>query len=539
MPQQLVRRFNPLHLLLLSINGMVGSAWLFAPLYAAKIAGNDAMIAWLIGGLITILIAISFGELSVAFPFTGGSTTLPKISHGQFTGFMMGWLAWLSSLTMAPIEVLAVLQYASTYFPSLMHLVNGIPMLTPWGFAWATVLMLLMCFINGYSFKGLIGTNLLIFSYKILVIILIITLLPATQFYPANFTGMGQSLLSAASWHHILSAVAAAGIAFAFTGFKHGVELAGEAKRKQIAIPLAIIGSVLICLLLYLGLQIVFIGAIAPGDIQNGWQSLAFKHDAGPFAGILLALGIGWLLKLLYIDAAVSPMGAGLIYMTSTARIAYAMAENGYFPKLISKVNKQQLPVGAIALNFVIGMLLFLPFKGWQGMVSFLVSVMVIAYAMGPICLLALRQQVPEARRDFKLPFAKILCPLAFYCCILVSYWTGWATLSKLAMVSALGILVFLTAHARGKIAQGGLGLKGLFWFIPFIGGLTLISYLGAFGGKDIIPFGWDFVVLGVFSWVILQLALKTKLSRTEAQDFISTHLHGQDGSLPLERQPY
>ena len=80
----LKRRFTPLVLLMISINGMVGSAWLFTPLYAAKIAGSAAIISWLIGGLGTMLIALTFAELSVMFPVTGGSAFLPNLSHGRF-----------------------------------------------------------------------------------------------------------------------------------------------------------------------------------------------------------------------------------------------------------------------------------------------------------------------------------------------------------------------------------------------------------------------------------------------------------------------
>src|SRR5205085_12472770 len=152
----LVRRFTPLNLLMLSINGMIGSAWLFAPLYAARIAGPAALIAWIIGGTATVIIALTFAELSVLFPVTGGTAQIPQLSHGTFTSFILSWTAWLSALTMAPIEVQAVLQYASTYFISLTHSINGIPVLTGIGFMWATLLMLSFCFINVASFKGLV-----------------------------------------------------------------------------------------------------------------------------------------------------------------------------------------------------------------------------------------------------------------------------------------------------------------------------------------------------------------------------------------------
>ena len=86
---ELNRRFTPLSLLMLSINGMVGSAWLFAPLYAAKMAGSGAIVAWLIGGLATALIALTFAELSVLFPVAGGSAQIPQLSHGALTSFIV------------------------------------------------------------------------------------------------------------------------------------------------------------------------------------------------------------------------------------------------------------------------------------------------------------------------------------------------------------------------------------------------------------------------------------------------------------------
>ena len=387
----LLRRFSPITLLMLCINGMVGSAWLFAPLYAAKIAGSAAIIAWLIGGFATILIAFTFAELSAMFPVAGGTAQIPQLSHGAFTSFILSWIAWLSALTMAPIEVQAILQYASNYFSSLVYLNNGAPVLTWIGLFWATILMLSFCIINIVSYKGLVRFNMALFTFKVVVIILVVHMLITTSFNPHNFIGWIPSESSTSGWQNILAAVATGGVAFAFTGFKHGVELAGETKNMAIAIPLAVVGSVVCCMILYLGLQIAFIGALSPEALANGWKNISYAGDAGPFAGLAAGLGIVWLVKLLYIDAAVSPSGAGLIYVTSTARILYAMSQIGYMPRWLSYLNNQQFPVAAILTNFVLGMMVFLPFSGWQAMVSFLVSGMVISYAIGPIALLCLR----------------------------------------------------------------------------------------------------------------------------------------------------
>lgn len=506
----LKRRFSRLNLLLLSINGMIGSAWLFAPFYAAKLAGPGVIVSWILCGLGTCLIALTFAELSVMMPVAGGTTRFAQLSHGIITGYIISWISWLSCVTMAPIETQAILQYAATYhcFHPIMSNINGTPELTHVGLLCAIALMALLSFINLKSFSGLISWNHILFWFKTLVIVSTIILIIRTHFDLANFSGLHDPTIT--HWQGILSAIASGGIAFAFTGFKHGVELAGEAKNPQLSIPLAIVGSLLICLLLYLGLQVAFIGGLSSQSFAHGWSTLSFSSDVAPFVGIAGTLGLALLVKFLYVDAAVSPFGAGLIYTTSTARLIYAMSKNGYLPACLTIVNKDFLPIAAIALNFIVGMLLFLPLPGWQNMVSFLVSAVVIAYAMGPIALMSLRKSLPDHKRPFKLWIAHPICLLAFYFCNLISYWTGWQTLYRLAIAVAIGFILLLVAMLRRKINNPEMGWKGLFWLIPYLGGLASISYLGSFGGKDIITFGWDFLVIGIFSIIIFYIALLT-----------------------------
>ena len=377
--------------------------------------------------------------------------------------------------------------------------------------------MLSLCILNIVSFKGLVRFNFLLFSFKFFVIILTITWLMRTHFDTQNFSALTSSL-NPSNWKAILAAVASGGVAFAFTGFKHGVELAGESQKSSRTVPIAIIGSVICCLLLYLGLQIAFIGALEPTLINSGWQHLSFSGDVGPFVGIAGLLGLGLLVKLLYMDAIISPLGAGFVYITSTSRIIYAMSKQGYLPALFSKLNQEHFPIYAIAFNFAVGLFLFLPLPGWQAMVSFLVSAVVISYAMGPIALLCLRLQLPSEKRPFRLPAANIICIFAFYCCNLISYWTGWDTISKLSIAMSIGLLLLGFAYARNSINRMKLGLKGLLWLAPYLSGLASISYFGSFGGKGLIPFGWDFLVIALFSLVIMKLALISRASNIQEQ---------------------
>jgi peptidoglycan/LPS O-acetylase OafA/YrhL len=132
---------------------------------------------------------------------------------------------------------------------------------------------------------------------------------------------------------------------------------------------------------------------------------------------------------------------------------------------------------------------------------------------MGPIALLCLRLELPEQERKFRLPFANLFCLVAFYFCNLISYWTGWDTMYKLAIAIVTGFVFFGIACARGRIKQTSLGMKSAIWVVPYLGGLVLLSYLGSFGGKNVIPFGWDFLVIAIFSVMILYLAVMARRS--------------------------
>jgi hypothetical protein len=125
---------------------------------------------------------------------------------------------------------------------------------------------------------------------------------------------------------------------------------------------------------------------------------------------------------------------------------------------------------------------------------------------------------LPHQERAFRLPLARIVCALAFYFCNLLSYWTGWETVYKLAIAIGVGFVVFAISILRGKLKNTNRGMKSAIWIVPYLSGLTLISYLGAFGGQNIIPFGWDFLVIAIFSMVMLYLAVISRSTNMARQ---------------------
>ncbi|WP_267256371.1 amino acid permease [Coxiella endosymbiont of Ornithodoros maritimus] len=149
--------------------------------------------------------------------------------------------------------------------------------------------------------------------FKICIILVIAITLISRWFPWKKFLCLWR--LAPSGWHGIVSALSMGGIAFAFTGFRHGVELAAETKNPRQAIPLAIIGSIVFCLLLYLLLQLAFIGAFHSPSLSKGWSQLAYQGDVGPFSGIAALLGLGWLSCIIYANTVISLLGGALVYV--------------------------------------------------------------------------------------------------------------------------------------------------------------------------------------------------------------------------------
>lgn len=501
------RNISKIGLLASAVGGIVGSGWLLGPLYAAQYAGPAAIFSWMIGGVLMMIIALTFAELATMFPVAGGMVRFSHISHGPFVSFVMAWVAWLAAVIVAPIETMALLQYASNYIPHLFHEIQGIHVLTLLGMIVAALLMLSMCCLNIFGIKWVSKTNIGLVSWKLSIPIITIIILLFSSFHWNNFTSAGGFM--PLGFHGVLAALPAAGVIFSFIGYSPAIQLAGEAKNPQKSIPIAILGSLGLCILLYIALQTAFTGAISPSLLTHGWKHLHFLGDAGPFAGILTALGIAWFAKVLYLDAIISPFGTAFIYTSATARMNYAASENDYAPKAFMDLSKKGVPIKAIFTNFFIGLIFILPFPSWQQMVGFIVSIFVFAYAVGPIALVSLRYQIPDMPRPFKVPAAKYTCMFAFYICTLILFWTGWHIISKMLITIGIG-LIYFTLHTLKT--KNDIALKNGLWVFPYTIGLGIISYLGSYGGGiNVIPFGWDFLVIAVFSVICFWYAVNPK----------------------------
>ena len=87
------RSIGLIGLTFVAISGMIGSGWLFGPLFAAQLAGPAAIVSWVLAGFGMLLIALTYAEISAMFPVAGGLARLPHFSHGNVVSMSIGWAA--------------------------------------------------------------------------------------------------------------------------------------------------------------------------------------------------------------------------------------------------------------------------------------------------------------------------------------------------------------------------------------------------------------------------------------------------------------
>jgi amino acid transporter len=518
---RLRRQIGPVALLFTGITGIIGSGWLFASLYAAQLAGPAAILSWLIGGGVALMLALVYAELGGMLPLAGAIARIPYFSHGAMSGFMAGWLCWIAYVATAPIEVTAVLQYASNYLPWLTTITDGDRALTSYGLAVAAALLLAFVVINLAGVRWLARANVAVTSWKLVVPLLAATGLIVFGFDHTNFTDHGGFM--PAGIDGVFAAVAGGGVVFSLFGFRTVIDMAGEARDPQRTVPIAMIGAVVISLSIYVLLQIAFIGAVPQAHLAGGWAKLAENVADGPFAAFATILGLQGLAAALYIDAIISPAGTGLAYTGATARINYALAENGQLPRIFMRLNTAQVPVWSIAINFVIGLLMLLPFPGWSELIGFISSAAILSLAFGPVSLAALRHQLPDRARPFRLQAGVAISAIAFMLVGCIVYWAGWQTNWKVFALAIAGGGILTALHYWGG-ESGKLKLRQSLWFWLFVDGLGALSYLGNFGGGlGVLPKYVDLLIVSAFSLFVFWVAVRDRLPDAETAELVRT----------------
>lgn len=497
-----------------SVGSIIGSGWLFGAWKGLHAAGPAAIISWCIGGVAVLILGLVHAELGGMYPVSGGTARFPHYAFGGLAGASFGWFSWIQAATVAPIEVLAAIGYAQ-HWHFASHWMNSSGDVEGWGLVIAVVLMAILVAVNFLGIRLLAHTNSTITWWKVAIPLLTLFVVGVSNFHGGNFTALNG--FNPYGPKGILSAVATSGIVFAYLGFEQADQLAGEAKNPQKNLPRAVIGSVLIGIVLYVALQIVFIGAL-PASVMHGvWANVASTFT-GPWAQVASLASLGWLATILYIDAVVSPGGTGLIYATASSRVSYGLSRNGYFPTAFEAVDSRGVPWFGLIVAFVVGAVCFLPFPSWSSLVGIITSASVLMYAGAPLALGVFRQRLPEAHRPYKMGGASVLGPLAFILANYIIMWSGWTTDWKLGVAILIGaVLIAANAISGANPIKPKWDVRAAVWLLPYLLGIGIMTYGSAWGNLHHPWFGaadwWlDLIIVAAFSLIIYYWALAVAL---------------------------
>ena len=554
----LERSVGFLGLLWASETSIIGSGWLFGALGAATLAGPAAIIGWVLGSIIIIGLALVHAELGGLFPVSGGTSRFPHYAFGSFAGATFGWSSYLQAASVAPIEVLAAIQYLSSSHWArnfyVAHTGSG-GTLHGGGYVAAGILMVLFVIINLIGIRWFARINNGITTWKVAIPVVTILVLLIGHFHSGNFGHAGGGFFVHTGAVKSILLTLPAGIIFSLLGFEQALQLGGESANPGRDLPRAVILSILIGAAIYILLEISFIGALKPSVLtgNHGWVGLGTSTSASaaalakaPFYQLVSIAGIAWLATVLRIDAVVSPSGTGLMYETSSARLSFGMSRNGFLPTAFESVSAARVPVFGVLVATVIGVLFLLPFPSWSKLVGIVTSASVLMYAGAPIALGALRKQKPNIDRPYRVPMAEFLAPAAFVGACWVILFSGWQTYTTLIVAMLLGYgLIYLSYAFKLNPKAPAMDWQAAPWIITWLVGMGVVCYISSFGaggiiggigglknvlnqgGNDPLSLGpngdlyWSLVISAVFSLVIYYWAISARLPESKVDEYV------------------
>ncbi|SFD95225.1 hypothetical protein SAMN04487819_105324, partial [Actinopolyspora alba] len=191
------------------------------------------------------------------------------------------------------------------------------------------------------------------------------------------------------------------------------------------------------------------------------------------------------------------------------------------------------VPWVSILLMFVVGCFFFLPFPAWSKFIGFISSAFAVSFAPGCLVVGALRRQLPDQDRPFRLPGGDLIPVLAFIASGLLVFWSGWSINEKMLIGLLVGYVVFVIYHVTTKHDTPPVDFKAGSWFPVWLAGLMIFSYFGEMdasaeaagsllnGGDGFLGIGLGSLVIAVWSVAMYFYAIAVRLPARRAAAYI------------------
>jgi APA family basic amino acid/polyamine antiporter len=454
------RSLGPVALTAMGIGGIIGTGiFVLTGLAAAQHAGPAVVVSFMIAGLGCIFAGLCYAEFASMVPVAGSAYAYSYATLGEFTAWFVGWNLVLEYLFASATVAVGWSRYFVTLL-STMH-INPVPValaasplkvaadgvsITTTGSLFnlpAICIALLVTWICYIGIRQSAIFNTIVVIIKVSIVLAVIGF-GAFFVNPANwhpFIPPNVGTFGAFGWSGVLRG---AGIVFfSYIGFDAVSTAAQEAKNPARNMPIGILGSLLICTVLY----------ILMSGVLTGLLPYRLLDDAAPVA---VALGahpqLAWLRFWVIVGALAGLTSVILVLMLAQARIFLAMAHHGLLPPAFGKVHPtHRTPyVATLVTGFfaaTVGGLLPVDILGELVSIGTLIAFVVVC-----IGVLVLRKTRPDLKRPFRVRAVWLVAPLGIGMCTLMIGFLPVSTWIRLVVWTAIGVVIYFAysyKHSR------------------------------------------------------------------------------------------
>lgn len=436
------------HLVGLGVGAIVGTGIYTLTGVGADRAGPAVIVAFAVAGIVCACAALAYAEMATLMPTSGGAYTYTYSVLGEKLAWIVGWSLILEySLACSTVAVgwsgylVGWLQAAGANLPAAVLA----------GPHAGGIINLPAVFVSlGISGMLIAGTresatfNIILVAIKLAALTAFVAIaLPA--FDPANMTpfspyGFGSEVIEGKT-RGVMAAAAI--VFFAFYGFDAVATSAEEAKRPGRDLTIGILGSMLICTLIYMFVAISAIGAVSYVDLGRSVEPLAF---------VLRALGHPYAAWLIGLAALIALPSVILVMMYGQSRIFFVMARDGLLPQFLSRVSARSGAPTTITAVTGLFVALVAGFFRLDEIAELANAGTLVAFIAVAVCMMELRRRAPDLPRVFRCPQPYLIGSLASLGCLYLLFSLPTHTLTRFAMWNIAGLAFYLLYSRRRSL---------------------------------------------------------------------------------------
>ncbi|MEP9361308.1 amino acid permease [Sphingomonas sp. KR3-1] len=451
---RLARTLSWPHLVALGVGAIVGTGILTLIGVGADRAGPAVILSFVVAGAICACAALAYAEMATMIPASGSAYTYSYASLGEIVAWVVGWSLLAEYTLVVATVAVGWSGYATPFLSGLgvpPELTHG-PQMLGWHIAHWGVNVPALFVVWLVSSLLILGTRESATINAILVVVKLIALavfvaVALPYFNAANFDpfapfGFAKHMTEGGVERGVMAASAI--IFFAFYGFDAISTAAEEAKNPGRDLAIGIVGSMIVCVAIYMIVAVAAVGALS---------YTRFADSPEPLALILREIGQPGVAKFLALSAIIALPTVILGFLFGQSRIFFVMARDGMLPQSLAKVSKRGSPV-RITIFTACVVSLFAAFLPIDEIAALANAGTLTAFAAVGLCLLVMRRRAPEMVRPFRTPLPWVVGLGAIFGCFYLFLSLPTKTQIWFGCWNLLGLVVYF-AYARRNAAKG------------------------------------------------------------------------------------